>query len=118
MKKIPAPIDEKNVSSDWFYDGLGDIPCASIGISNGAFRKCAFYRRGNLWEATWCTTGNSVTFHVMSKSFCRFNLDEFFNYVKEANKDTGDDALIIEYNTERLYSEGVFSMSFYFKIEE
>lgn len=60
---------------------------------------------------------NTVAFEQVTRKASKEDLEEFFNYVKKSNEDTGDDALVIEFDDSKLYSDGIFTMSFYFNIE-
>lgn len=66
-KRTPAPIDEKNVVSDWIYEELGDTGRA-VSAYVGRCRKAAFYNNGRLWEARWLDGYNSVRIDSKTKS--------------------------------------------------
>lgn len=59
MKKIKAPIDEKNVCSD-FLQELADGYTA-VDTSINGMHCCAFYKFDCLWEAIWRSSDNIMS---------------------------------------------------------
>lgn len=59
MEKIKAPIDEKNVCSD-FLEELADGYTTVETCVNGLY-CCAFYKFDCLWEARWRSSSNLMS---------------------------------------------------------
>lgn len=59
MEKIKAPIDEKNVCSD-FLEELADGYTTLETCVNG-LHCCAFYKFDCLWEARWRSSENMMS---------------------------------------------------------
>lgn len=116
MKKYPALLNEKDISTDWLYDRLGDGN--NLIENEGTVYKCAFYRKSRLWVATWETNWNTIGFRIACPTSNRAELDEFLNYVKKDICDVDEERLLVEFDTDRLYSAGEFSVRFYWADNE
>lgn|SRR5574344_219367 len=71
-KRFPAPIDEKNVVSDWLYEELGDMG-RSVSAAVNRCCKAAFYCDGVLWEARWLVGYHTVIIESMSANASQEN---------------------------------------------
>lgn len=67
-KYMPAPLDEKNVTTDWIEEVLPENPnnIAREMEGKGPQEKYAFYRFGVLWEVSYIPNTNTVYIVPMS----------------------------------------------------
>lgn len=106
MTKIIAPIDEKNVTTDWIeyvFDGADCVRRENMftGFVKGSACSCVYYKNRIFWE--------------VHHNFCKdaiASYDELIRRLKECDKDT--ETLIIEYN-ESMRENLILGQAFYWK---
>lgn len=66
-KRIPAPLDEKNVTTDWIEELLPEEPMQTISHDWQTLRatEYIFYRACILWKAYYRWEGNEVYLHPL-----------------------------------------------------
>lgn len=116
MKKIPAPIDEKNVTSDWIEMIFDDYNCTCGGHKDksyvGFVNKCVVLAR---------IQNNALWWNIMPEQYTESDVQETYNILLERLKeyDSTDDStnLYCEY-WDRLKHDGCLVQEFYFKNDD
>lgn len=83
-KRIPAPLDEKNVTTDWIEECLPENPynIAIDGFSRYGDRWAAFFRYNCLWEARYRMGDNQVVIFLRSRRGAKV-LERMCSYLKD-----------------------------------
>ena len=93
MAKIPAPIDEKNVISDFVQDDLFRGDCLTTPDDKGSLNDLIGFYGDSLMEAKWTTGSSTMAFRFIdlpersAKDSDRRALIAYFNEMDMVNED-------------------------------
>lgn len=95
-ERTPAPIDEKNICSDWIYDSLGEYN-GSVSCEYQGLNRVAFYRDCKLWEAEWRFASNLLKLRPATPAISKVDVDKFIEYLNTlVEYDERDDFRLIQ----------------------
>lgn len=111
QKLIPAPLDEKNVTTDWIsdiFDGYGDyVECQNRNCGVGFVNDCPVFVSWHDNVLTWRIVENNIN-----------NYEQTVDVIKKRLKEYEvDDPDIGIFSTIESYGSSAIRQKFYFKDE-